>query len=179
MRKLGFKTLFQKNSSADCILVFKVRDIVRLSAFVWELEIVWNPVCLLWIICDLCHAEWARLQVGGCLKVVLAGWESPTKGRITDTEGRKLPWILSCPCLYLSAAEECVPASEEPSAPLHSAPLPSAVQGTHSHHSCTLQALCPGQNVSLSVRDGDLKTLTEEVLNQMCPFPERMSYLKK
>lgn len=40
MGKIESKILFQKNLCADCILVFKVHEIVCLSMFVLELEVV-------------------------------------------------------------------------------------------------------------------------------------------
>lgn len=83
MRKIEFKILFQKSSCVDCILIFKFHEIVCLSVFVLELEIVWSLVRLLWSIPDLCYAKWARLQVRGCLKVALPGWESPAKLRLS------------------------------------------------------------------------------------------------
>lgn len=144
MRKLEFKTLFQKISCADCILVFKVHDIACLSVFVFEREVVWSPVCLLWSIC-VESVPGSRSEAA--LRQLWQAGSLPQNAESLIQKGGNSP---AAACVYLSAVEERAPASEEPSAPLHSAPLPPAVQGTHNHHSCTLQALYPAQNITLS-----------------------------
>lgn len=156
MRKLWLKVLFQNNPCADYLLVPKVPNRVDLPVFLLDLEIAWSPVLLLWSIRALRHAEWGRLQERGCLEVPRcidmpqqAGTPSQSAESLRS-ERRKFPQTLSHGCVpHLWTAERCAASPKGLRAPWHGAPLPAAVEGTHSHPSCTTRALRPGQSTSL------------------------------
>lgn len=145
-----------------------VQEIVCLSVFVLELVIMWSPVSLLRSLCDLCHAM--SQAPGQSLKVALAGWVSLTICRISHWFRKKETALDPLPPLHVftSQLQRKVLHPQRNQVTLCTVPpLPTAAQGTHSHHSFILQALSWSEH---------FPECEMEVSNQMCPLPERMSY---